>query len=116
MAISASLYKIEDPDIIERVMNVNFSGTFVHSSLGWMNLKANLGAVRTAFYCLPALRKSHGHIVVTSSVYSRLVSKGTHVYAASKAALNSFFDSVRLEEVTFSAVARKCLFSFVGPQ
>jgi len=81
VGMASTLFKLQSPDVIEQVMNVNFNG-----------------AVNTTFYALPYLRKSNGHIVVTSSVFAYFISRGTSAYAASKAALNSFFDSVRLEE------------------
>eukprot|EP01126_Amoeba_proteus_P010084 TRINITY_DN13910_c0_g1_i5.p1 TRINITY_DN13910_c0_g1~~TRINITY_DN13910_c0_g1_i5.p1 ORF type:complete len:162 (+),score=29.93 TRINITY_DN13910_c0_g1_i5:561-1046(+) len=56
------------------------------------------GATETAMFALEALRKSQGHIVVTSSVVSRLVNTGCSAYCASKAALNAFFDCLRIEE------------------
>jgi len=81
IGMASTLFKLQSPDVLEQVMSVNFNG-----------------AVNTTFYALPYLRKSNGHIIVTSSVFSYFISRGTSAYAASKAAVNSFFDSVRLEE------------------
>jgi short-subunit dehydrogenase len=81
VAMSTTLFKASTPDVLENVMKINYHG-----------------AVNTAFYALPMLRKSNGHIVVTSSVMSTFITRGTSAYAASKAALNAFFDSLRLEE------------------
>jgi short-subunit dehydrogenase len=81
IGMATTLFKCPTPDVLEQVMNTNFNG-----------------AVNTTFYALPYLRKSNGHVIVTSSVFAFFVTRGTSAYAASKAALNSFFASVRLEE------------------
>jgi len=81
IGMASTLFKMETPDTLEQVMNTNF-----------------MGAVNTTFYALPHLRKSNGHIIVTSSVFAYFVTRGTSAYAASKAAVNAFFSSVRLEE------------------
>jgi len=81
IAMSTTLFKAESPDVLEDVMRINYHG-----------------AVNTAFYALPELRKSAGHIVVTSSVLAFIITRGASAYAASKAALNSFFSTLRLEE------------------
>jgi len=73
--------KIEDPEIMNTIFQTNF-----------------FGAVNTAYYALPYLRESKGHIAVTSSVTSKLVVYGASIYCASKSALNSFFDTLRKEE------------------
>jgi len=73
--------KIQSPDVMEQIMRTNY-----------------FGAVNTAFYALPYLRESKGHIAVTSSVVSKLIVFGASSYCASKAALNSFFDTLRKEE------------------
>lgn len=77
----AAKVKDSTPEVLDQIMKTNYSG-----------------AVDTAFYALPALRKSKGHIVVTSSVVQRLVMAGTSAYCASKAAVSAFFDCLRIEE------------------
>lgn len=68
------------PDVLRRVMAVNF-----------------FGAAWCAQAALPSLAARHGRIVVVSSVagFSPLV--GRTAYAASKHALHGFFDSLRSE-------------------
>ena len=64
-----------------KLMDVNF--------FGYVNL------TRAA---LPELRKSKGRIVVISSLSAEMGLKMRTFYTASKAAVNSFFRSLRLEE------------------
>jgi len=56
------------------------------------------GSTEVAYFALDHLRQSKGHIVVTSSVVSKLIIPGGSAYCASKAAVNSFFDALRIEE------------------
>jgi len=81
IGLTATLFSIKEPEVLEKVFNVDF-----------------FGAMYPAFYALPHLRKSQGHIVVTSSVYGKLPVKGASAYCAAKHALHGFFDSLRMEE------------------
>jgi len=81
VALATTVKKVQDPDVLAQIMRTNY-----------------FGATETAYYALPYLRTSRGHIVVTSSVVSKLVLYGTSAYCASKAAVNSFFDCLRKEE------------------
>jgi len=69
------------PEVLETIIRTNY-----------------FGATDIACYALESLRKNQGHIVVTSSVVSRLCNPGTAAYCASKAAVTAFFDCLRLEE------------------
>jgi NAD(P)-dependent dehydrogenase (short-subunit alcohol dehydrogenase family) len=75
-----SLLVDTDPDVIRRVMEVNFFGA------------ANL--TRAA---LPIIVERHGFIVAISSVAGFSPLTGRTAYAASKHALHGFFDSLRTE-------------------
>jgi len=81
VALATTVQKAENPEVLAQIMKTNY-----------------FGATETAFYALPHLRDSGGHIVVTSSVVSKLVLRGASAYCASKAAVNSFFDCLRKEE------------------
>jgi short-subunit dehydrogenase len=81
IGLSSTLYKMKEPGPLRSVLETDF-----------------LGAVNTAFYALPALRTSKGHIVVTSSGYGKLPGLGISAYSASKHALHGFFDCLRAEE------------------
>jgi len=78
---TASLHSLKTPEVLEKVFQVDY-----------------FGAMYPAFYALPYLRKSHGHITVTSSVYGKIPGKGVSAYCSAKHALHGFFDSLRLEE------------------
>ena len=67
-------------DAIRRIMEVNF-----------------MGAVHTTAAALPSLRKTHGLIVAVSSLQGLLAFPGSAGYAASKHAMQGFFDSLRLD-------------------
>ncbi|GMY15157.1 11-beta-hydroxysteroid dehydrogenase 1a [Fagus crenata] len=55
------------------------------------------GSVYSTHYAIPHLRKSKGKIVVISSVAAWLASPRMSFYNASKAALISFFETLRME-------------------
>ncbi|KAF3323621.1 11-beta-hydroxysteroid dehydrogenase 1B-like protein [Carex littledalei] len=55
------------------------------------------GAVYPTYYALPYLRASHGNIVVNSSVAGQVPIARSSFYNASKAAVISFYESVRAE-------------------
>ncbi len=74
------LDELEDPDLLERLMRVNY-----------------LGAAWLTWQALPALVASHGRIVAISSL-AGLVGVPTRTgYSASKHAMIGFFDSLRIE-------------------
>lgn len=75
-----SAFAATQPEVIRRVMEVNF-----------------FGAVHCTHAALPALRAARGMVVAVSSVagYSPLIARTG--YAASKHALHGFFDSLRTE-------------------
>jgi NAD(P)-dependent dehydrogenase (short-subunit alcohol dehydrogenase family) len=75
----ASVAEIE-PTIFDRVVEVNLLGTF--------------RTVRTA---LPAMAGRHGHILIINSLGSIIAPPFLSAYAASKAGLAAFADSLRLE-------------------
>jgi len=81
IALTSSLFKMSDPEPLKRVIDTDL-----------------FGAIYPAFYALPHLRKSAGHIVVTSSGYGKLPGLGISAYSASKHALHGFFDCLRAEE------------------
>jgi len=81
VALSSTLYSLKDPEVLEQVFRVDF-----------------FGAMYTAFYALPHLRKSKGHITVTSSLYAKLPGIGVSAYVSAKHALHGFFDCLRIEE------------------
>ncbi|MGD2271030.1 MAG: SDR family oxidoreductase [Desulfobacterales bacterium] len=68
------------PELIERVMQVNF-----------------FGSVYCTYYALPYLKKSQGRIVAISSLAGKTGLPGRSGYAASKHAMAGFFDTLRLE-------------------
>jgi NAD(P)-dependent dehydrogenase (short-subunit alcohol dehydrogenase family) len=72
--------EITDPDLVERIMRVNF-----------------LGSAWCTFYALPELKKSRGRIVAVSSLTGKTGVPMRTGYAASKHAMAGFFDSLRLE-------------------
>jgi corticosteroid 11-beta-dehydrogenase isozyme 1 len=53
--------------------------------------------IYTATYALEALKKSGGHITVVSSLAAHVGMPKTAVYAASKHAIQGFFDALRIE-------------------
>ncbi|CAI5509336.1 unnamed protein product [Closterium sp. Naga37s-1] len=79
IAHSFFMEEAKNTDVAE-VMDVNF----------W-------GAIYPTFYALPHLRRSQGHIVVTSSVASFIPYPRMAIYNAAKAALVNFFDTLRVE-------------------
>uniref|UniRef100_A0A6N2MF76 Uncharacterized protein n=1 Tax=Salix viminalis TaxID=40686 RepID=A0A6N2MF76_SALVM len=55
------------------------------------------GSVYGSYFAAPYLRKSHGKIIVISSAAGRFHSPGASIYGASKAALISLYESLRIE-------------------
>lgn len=74
------LDELEDVELIERLMRVNF-----------------LGAAWLARRALPALKDSRGRIVAVASVAGLAGLPTRTAYAASKHAMIGFFDSLRIE-------------------
>ncbi len=72
--------EIEDVDLVEKIMRVNY-----------------LGSVYPTFYALPYLKKSRGRIVAVSSLTGKNGVPTRTAYAASKHAQAGFFDSLRIE-------------------
>jgi short-subunit dehydrogenase len=81
IGLTSSLFKMTDPEPLKKVIDVDL-----------------FGAIYPAFYALPHLRKTAGHIVVTSSAYGKFPGLGISAYSASKHALHGFFDCLRAEE------------------
>lgn len=77
----AGLFENATPNDFLRHFNVNF-----------------MQAVYIIKAALPALRKSHGKVVAISSLAALLATYGNMPYAASKAALHSLMQNLRLEE------------------
>lgn len=71
---------VTDRAVFERLMRVNY-----------------LGSVYCALAALPALRASRGRLVVVSSLAGKTGVPLRSGYAAAKAALHGFFDSLRIE-------------------
>ncbi|KAK3033360.1 hypothetical protein RJ639_034410 [Escallonia herrerae] len=78
-----SICSVEDADDIKKfvpVMDVNF----------W-------GCVYPTYYAIPYLKKTRGKIIVNSSVTAILHPPTLAIYSASKAALLSFYEALRVE-------------------
>jgi NAD(P)-dependent dehydrogenase (short-subunit alcohol dehydrogenase family) len=73
---------LPDGGLIEQIMRVNF-----------------LGAVEMTAAALSHLKGSGGRITCISSMASQIIAPGTSGYAASKAAMDSFFEALRAELV-----------------
>jgi NAD(P)-dependent dehydrogenase (short-subunit alcohol dehydrogenase family) len=72
--------QITDLAIFERIMRVNY-----------------LGSVWCTWYALPHLKESRGRIVAVSSMTGKTGVPTRSGYAASKHAMNGFFDTLRIE-------------------
>ena len=79
-AMWARAEDVTDWSVYDRLMRVNY-----------------LGAVYCALAALPHLRASKGRLVVVSSLSGKTGVPLRSGYAAAKAALNGFFDSLRIE-------------------
>jgi short-subunit dehydrogenase len=67
-------------------------------SLFKYNLDVNFfGAVYCTYHALPYLEKREGRIVAVSSIAGRVQAPYNSAYAASKFAMQAFFDSIRIE-------------------
>lgn len=71
---------LQDPALIDQIMRVNFNG-----------------AVYCTYYALPHLKQSRGRIACISSMAEKIFAPGNTGYAASKRAMNGFFESLRPE-------------------
>ncbi|MEO8611151.1 MAG: SDR family oxidoreductase [Chloroflexota bacterium] len=74
---------LENPDLIERIMKVNF-----------------LGAMYCTYYALPYLKKTLGRIACISSMADKIIAPGNTGYVASKHAMEGFFEALRPELVS----------------
>lgn len=72
--------ELEDPAIMRKIMETNY-----------------LGAANIIFYALPYLKLTHGMIVGISSIQGKIPVPYHSGYSASKHALDSFLDVLRLE-------------------
>ncbi|MGV6806591.1 MAG: SDR family NAD(P)-dependent oxidoreductase [bacterium] len=78
----------EEPDwsLMEEIMSVNF-----------------FGAINALEACFPLLKKAPSpHIVAVSSQATKAPFPGNEAYGASKAAMNYFFDSLRMDVARFN--------------
>ncbi len=80
LSMYARFSSITDLGLLEQIMRVNF-----------------LGAMYCTGYALPALRQTQGRIVAVSSLAGKILAPGASGYGASKAAMRSFFDALRVE-------------------
>ena len=80
MSAHAMLAEVTDLAWYEKLMRINF----------W-------GAVWCTHAALPHLKASRGRIVAVSSLVGLIALPGRTAYGATKAAMNSFFDALRLE-------------------
>ena len=80
VSMLAAFEEVEDPEVLARVMDVN-----------WM------GSVRCAHAALPHLVAAGGRIAAVASLTGLAGVPGRSGYAASKHAMRGFFDSLRIE-------------------
>jgi len=76
----APFEQVTDLSIFERILRVNY-----------------LGSVYCTWYALPHLKESRGRIVAVSSLTGKTGVPTRSGYAASKHAMNGFFDTLRIE-------------------
>jgi short-subunit dehydrogenase len=79
-AISSRFDEMNNLDLFEKIIRVNF-----------------LGGVYCTYYALPYLKKTNGRIVAVSSLRGKLPSATADGYGASKHAMSEFFGSLRNE-------------------
>jgi short-subunit dehydrogenase len=82
IALATRFENLEDLDLFEKVIAVNF-----------------FGAVYCTHYALPYLKESRGRLVAVSSLRGKIQSATADGYPASKHAMAGFFDSLRNELV-----------------
>ncbi|XP_021908862.1 11-beta-hydroxysteroid dehydrogenase-like 2 [Carica papaya] len=64
----------------------------------WITIDTNFwGVIYATYFAIPHLRKNKGKIIVTASYAGRFPLPGTSIYNASKAALISFYETLRCE-------------------
>lgn len=80
ISMYAPFATIQHPAMLERILAINF-----------------LGAMYCTRAALPALAKTQGRILAVSSLAGKILGPGATMYAASKAAMGSFFSSLRAE-------------------
>jgi NAD(P)-dependent dehydrogenase (short-subunit alcohol dehydrogenase family) len=96
-AMWARAEEVSDWSVFERLVRVNY-----------------LGAAYCALAALPHLRASHGRIVVVSSLAGKTGVPMRSGYSAAKAALNGFFDSLRIELADSGVTVTVVCPGFVG--
>lgn len=79
-AVGCELADLEDVELFERQMHVNFNGSM------WCT-----------YFALPHLLKSKGRICAVSSVAGWIAMASNSIYNASKFAMRGFFDAIRTE-------------------
>ncbi len=100
-AIRAGAAAVDDLDVLVHNAGVSIPGHVGDSQVeDWRaTFDVNvLGAVALTLALLPVLRRSGGHVVFINSGAGRSASPGMASYSASKFALRSFADSLRLDE------------------
>ncbi len=80
IALATRFENLEDLNLFEKVIAVNF-----------------FGAVYCTHYALPYLKESQGRLVAVSSLRGKIQSATADGYGASKHAMAGFFDSLRIE-------------------
>src|SRR5262249_51693938 len=80
ISMYARFSDIRAPEMLDRIMRVNF-----------------LSAMYCTSYALPYLKQTQGRIVAISSLAGKMAGPGASPYVASKFALRGFFDSLRVE-------------------
>src|SRR4051794_35305470 len=85
-----------DPDVFERVIEVNL-----------------LGVWRTVRAALPQVVARQGHVVVVASIYALANGMGTAPYAMAKAGVEQLGRALRVELVQHGASASVAYFGFI---
>ena len=80
VSMRALFEQVEDLDLFEKIMRVNY-----------------FGSVYCTYFALPHLKKTRGRIGVLGSLTSKTGVPSRSGYAASKHAVEGFFDSLRIE-------------------
>lgn len=80
ISMTSRFDKLENLALLDRLMRVNY-----------------LGAAYCTFHALPALKRSKGIVVAVSSLQGKTGFPDSTGYAASKHAMQGFFDSLRME-------------------
>jgi short-subunit dehydrogenase len=100
-AVNQTIEKFGQLDILVANAGVGHRGNFVDAD--WQDIETLLrtnidGVLHSIRACVPEMRKhGGGHIITISSVTFNLVSPYAATYAASKAFLSSFANSIRIE-------------------